>query len=206
MAFEVKDINNIAQVAADLVNGKKIEHYAEGDAEQLVYNALVEANNGKNYIDPRDLRDGKCAKLFALVEVIIKKTVVDGVKNNPFLSKIVETRVVNAGDKPEFHIKDANWYTVSKVSGGNQALRRQRIIGDEVVTIPTAWHAIKVYEEMERLLSGSSNMSEMIADVSKSFNAGLWADIAAVWQNLTKAQIGGDTYDITGSWDETAMV
>ena len=81
MAFEVKDINNIAQVAADLVNGKKIEHYAEGDAEQLVYNALVEANNGKNYIDPRDLRDGKCAKLFALVEVIIKKTVVDGVKN-----------------------------------------------------------------------------------------------------------------------------
>ena len=206
MVFEVKDINNIAQVAADLVNGKKIEHYAEGDAEQLVYNALVEANNGKNYIDLRDLRDGKCAKLFALVEVIIKKTVVDGVKNNPFLSKIVETRVVNAGDKPEFHIKDANWYTVSKVSGGNQALRRQRIIGDEVVTIPTAWHAIKIYEEIERLLSTSSNISEMIADVSKSFNAGLWADIAAVWQNLTKAQIGGDTYDITGSWDETAMV
>lgn len=206
MALEVKDINNVAQVAADLVNGKKIECYSEGDAEQLVYNALIEANNGKNYLDPRDLRDGKCAKLFALVEVIIKKTVVDGVRNNPFLSKIMETRVVNSGDKPEFQVKDANWYTVSKVSGGNQALRRQRIVGTENVTIPTHWHVVKVYEEMERLLSKASNVSEMISDVSRSFNAGVWTDVATVWQNLTKAQIGGDTYDITGSWDETAMV
>lgn len=206
MAFDITKINDVAQVAADITNGRSLQGYSTEDGNKLVYDALVDANNGKTYLDPRDLRDGKCSALFALIETIIKKTVVEGVKGDPFLSKLVETRVVNAGDKPIFRIKDANWYTVSEVSGGNQALRRQCITGTEEVTIPTRWHAVKVYEEMERLLANIANMSEIISDVSASFQEDIWQQIAVIWQGLTQEQIGGTVYDITGSWDEEAML
>lgn len=206
MAFDITKINDVAQVAADITNGRSLQGYSTEDGNKLVYDALVDANNGKTYLDPRDLRDGKCSALFALIETIIKKTVVEGVKGDPFLSKLVETRVVNAGDKPIFRIKDANWYTVSEVSGGNQALRRQRITGTEEVTIPTRWHAVKVYEEIERLLANIANMPETISDVSTSFQEDIWQQIAVIWQGLTQEQIGGTVYDITGSWDEEAML
>ena len=206
MAFDITKINDVAQVAADITNGRSLQGYSTEDGNKLVYDALVDANNGKTYLDPRDLRDGKCSALFALIETIIKKTVVEGVKGDPFLSKLVETRVVNAGEKPIFRIKDANWYTVSEVSGGNQALRRQRITGTEEVTIPTRWHAVKIYEEMERLLATIANMSEMISDVNASFQEDIWQQIAVIWQSLTQEQIGGAVYDITGSWDEEAML
>ena len=206
MAFDITKINDVAQVAADITNGRSLQGYSTEDGNKLVYDALVDANNGKTYLAPRDLRDGKCSALFALIETIIKKTVVEGVKGDPFLSTLVETRVVNAGEKPIFRIKDANWYTVSEVSGGNQALRRQRITGTEEVTIPTRWHAVKIYEEMERLLATIANMSEMISDVNASFQEDIWQQIAVIWQSLTQEQIGGAVYDITGSWDEEAML
>ena len=206
MAFDITKINDVAQVAADITHGRSLQGYSTEDGNKLVYDALVDANNGKTYLDPRDLRDGKCSALFALIETIIKKTVVEGVKGDPFLSKLVEIRVVNAGDKPIFRIKDANWYTVSEVSGGNQALRRQRITGTEEVTIPTRWHAVKVYEEMERMLANIANMSENISDVGASFQEDIWQQIAVIWQGLTQEQIGGAVYDITGSWDEEAML
>lgn len=207
MAFDITKINDISQVAADLYSGKTLRGgFSVDDGNKLIYDAMVDANNGKNYLDPRDIRDGKCSALFALVETIIKKTVVEGVRNDPFLSKLVETRVVNSGDKPVFKIKDANWYTVSEVSGGNQALRRQRVTGMEEVTVPTRWHAVKVYEEMERLLANIGNMSEIMSDVSNSFQEDLWNQVAIIWQGLTQDQIGGATYDITGSWNEEAMI
>lgn len=207
MAFDITKINDIADVAGDIYNGKALRgNFSVEDGEKLVYNALVDANNGKDHLDPRDIRDGKCATLFALVETIIKKTVVEGVRNDPFLNKILDTRVVKAGDKPVFKIKDSNWYTVSEVAPGNQALRRQRIVGTEEVTIPTRWHAVKIYEEMERLLGSMASMTESMGDVSKSFNEDMWNQIATIWQGLTQDQIGGTTYDITGSWNEDAMV
>lgn len=207
MAFDITKINDISDVAADVYSGKALRgNFSTEDGERLVYNALVDANNGKTYLDPRDIRDGKCSTLFALVETIIKKTVVEGVRNDPFLNKILETRVVKASDKPVFVVKDANWYTVSEVSGGNQALRRQRIVGTEEVTVPTHWHAVKIYEEMERLLGNMASMTENIGDVARSFQEDIWRQVAVIWQGLTQEQLGGATYDITGSWDEAAMV
>ena len=146
MSFDITDINNVAQVATDLYNNK-LQQFSADEGNSLIYKALVAANNGKTYFDIRDVRDGKCAKLFALIETIIKKNVVDGLNGNEWFMQLVETRIVNEGDKPEFRVEDANWYTVSRVSGGNQAVRRQRITGTERVTIPTSWHIVKIFEE-----------------------------------------------------------
>lgn len=205
MSFDITDINNVAQVATDLYNNK-LQQFSADEGNSLIYKALVAANNGKTYFDIRDVRDGKCAKLFALIETIIKKNVVDGLNGNEWFMQLVETRIVNEGDKPEFRVEDANWYTVSRVSGGNQAVRRQRITGTERVTIPTSWHIVKIFEEMERIMSGETNMAECIRDVARSFQQNIWQDVAAAWQGLTQAQFGGATYDVTGSWDETKMI
>ena len=62
MAFDITKINDVAQVAADITNGRSLQGYSTEDGNKLVYDALVDANNGKTYLDPRDLRDGKVTK------------------------------------------------------------------------------------------------------------------------------------------------
>lgn len=205
MTFDINDANAVVQVATDLCKGT-VKTYSADEADSLIHKALVAANNGKTYLDVRDVRDGKCSALFNIIEQIIKKNVVEGLTGDEYFNKLVETKVVPDGTKPEFRVDDANWYTVSKVSGGNQALRRQRIVGTSRQTIPVMWNVIKIYDEMERILSNQTNIADSIRDVSKSFKQQILADVAYVWENLTSAQLGGSTYNVTGVFSENDMM
>ena len=60
-------INEVVRLAVDTYKGKPAGQYSLDEANSVVYNAIVAANNGKNYLDKRDVRDGKCGELFAII-------------------------------------------------------------------------------------------------------------------------------------------
>ena len=43
MAFDITKINDVAQVAADITNGRSLQGYSTEDGNKLVYDALVDA-------------------------------------------------------------------------------------------------------------------------------------------------------------------
>ena len=174
-------------------------------------NALIAANNGKTFLDYRDIRDGKCSGLFTLVEEILSRTVVEGLQGDEYFNALVDFRNVAEGDKNLFLVKDKNMFVVAEAADGTQGIRRQRLGGVSETSIPTSLKVVKIYEELNRVLSGRVDFNEMINAVADSFKRKLLDDIYALWKGASVSDMGGAAYHnasfpTAGAYSESAML
>lgn len=200
------DYNDIVRVAVDAYHGK-VTKYSTEQSMDLLHEALVEANGGSTVLDYRKIRDGECRGLFTLVEQILSRTVVEGLVGDEFFNNLVDFRNVAEGDKNIFRVKDSNLFVVSEAADGTQGIRRQRLGGESETSINTSLKVVKIYEEMNRVLSGRVDFNEFIGLVSTSFRNRLLEDIYALWCNATADDFGGTTYfPVAGSYSEDALL
>lgn len=195
-----KDIVKIALAAR---KGKAYGEYSVDDSMEVLKNALIEANNGKTHLDYRAVRDGKCGALYAIMEEIITKTVIEGLPESNPIFQFVDFRNKALGDQDTFKVRAHSLFTVADTAEGTQAVRRQRMVGEETVAITPVLKTIKIYEELNRILSGRIDMNELIDIVSRSFVAkynadiynafvGTYAKLVAPWQvtgNFTEEKL-----------------
>ncbi len=71
------EMNEIVRLAVDAYHGSTTKYSVDESLESL-RKALVAANNGSTTLNYKDIRDGKCAGLFSLVEEILSRTVAEG--------------------------------------------------------------------------------------------------------------------------------
>lgn len=200
------DMENIVKLAVDAYHGK-VEKYSVDQSMETLREALIEANGGKTYIDYKSIRDGKCSGLFTLVEEILSRTVVEGLRDDDFFVAMADFRDVAEGDENLFAVEDSDLFVVSKVADGTQGLRRQRLGGYTETAIPTDMHAVRIYEELNRVLSGRVDFNYFIDKVSESFKQQILNDIYTTWTGATAAQLGGVTYfPAAGSYDEDTLL
>lgn len=200
------DMKDIVKLAVDGYKGN-VEKYSASQAQDTLREALIAANNGNTTLSYRDIRDGKCQGLFSIIEEILQKTVWDELTNNDYFNALVDSRNIALGDENLFVVKDSNLFAVAEISEGNQAIRRQRIGGATEVSIPTKLKAVRIYEELNRVLAGRVDFNAMIADVSKSFRNQLLNDIYSLWIGATAEQMGGETYfPAAGDYDEDDLL
>lgn len=200
------DMNQIIQVAVDAYHNE-VTKYSLQDSTKLLREALVQANNGSTRIDYKAVRDGKCTEVFSLVEEILQRTVYEGLRDNDFFMQMVDERNIAAGDQNLFVIEDSNLFTVSDAAEGTQGIRRQRLDGYTTVTIPTSFKVVRIYEELNRVLSGLVDFNHFIDKVSESMKAKLLNDIYALWTSASAADIGGEAfYPAAGSYDEDTLL
>ena len=174
-------MNDIVKLAVDGYKGKIAGNFSTVDSMEVLRKALVEANNGKEYIDYRAVRDGQCSKLFAIMEEIITKTVIEGLPESSPIMQFVEFRNKALGDQDSFIVKKAGLFAVADIAEGTQGLRRQRVVGGETIYVTPQLKGIKIYDELNRVLSGRIDMNELIDKVSESFLKKITADIATAW-------------------------
>ena len=205
MTLDFTDIAAVSQVMVDRCLGR-VQAFSNDQADALITQALVAANNGKTFIDVRDIRDGKCGQLFTLLETVLKKIVVEGIQGDEYFNTLVETRVVAQGDKPEFDVVNADWFHVTKMAAGTQSLRRQKVTGSSKQTIPTYWYGVKIFEEMTKVLAGQANIADAMRTVAKSFKQEMLAGVYTMFAGATTAQLGGATYNQAGSYDEATLI
>jgi len=199
-------MNEIVKLAIDAYNGR-VEKYSVEQSQDVLRQALVEKNNGKTYLDYKDIRDGKCQGLFTLIEEILSKTVVEGLQGDEYFNALAEMRNVAEGDSPVFIVEDNSVFVVSEAADGTQGIRRQRLGGSTETTIPTTLKTVRIYEEMNRVLSGRVDFNHFINKVAESFKQKLLNDMYTLWANATADQLGGTTYFPTaGSYDEDALL
>jgi len=196
--------NNIIKLAVDSYRGVAAGNYSVRDNMETLRQAFIEANNGKDHLDPRDIRDGKCADLFALTEVIIQKVSEEGFTGNELFMSLVENRNKALGDSDVFHVEDNTLFTVANIAEGVQGVRRQKIEGGEDIQIKTSLRAVKVYEELNRLMSGRVSMNDFIDRVGKSFTQ---ADINEIYVAFAAAMKAiEEPYSVTGSFDASKLI
>lgn len=201
-----EDAENIVKLAVDSYKGCQ-EKYSDAKSQETLRKALIEANGGDTVLNYRNIRDGKCNGLFTIIEEILDQTTVEGLQENDFFNQFVEYRNVAEGDRNAFILPDTTLFVVDEAADGTQAIRRQRLSGSEEISIPTSLKAIRIYEELNRVLAGRVDFNQMIAKVSESFQKKILNDIYSVWAGLTATQLGGATYFNTkGSYDENALL
>ena len=200
------DMNDIIKVAVDAYHGN-VEQYSVGQSMELLQKALVDANGGSTVLNYKNIRDGKCAGLFTLVEEILSRTVVEGLQGDEYVNALVDFRNVAEGDKNLFEVEDSTLFVVSEAADGTQGIRRQRLSGISEVSIPTSLKVVKIYEELNRVLSGRVDFNVFIRKVSDSFRQKLLNDIYALWSNATSKDFGGITYfPAAGAYDEDELL
>ena len=202
----MNDMNNIIKVAVDAFHGRT-EKYSTNQSMDLLHQALVEANGGSTTLNYKNIRDGKCNGLFTLIEEILSRTVIEGLQGDEFFNAMVDFRNVAEGDKNLFLIEDSNLFVVADAADGTQGIRRQRLGGVNEVSIPTSMKYVKIYEELNRVLSGRVDFNYFINKVAESFRKQLLDDIYAVWMGATADQMGGVTYfPAAGAYDEDELL
>ena len=200
------EMNDIVKLAVDAYRGN-VEKYSTNQSMDTLRQALVDLNGGSTMLDYKKIRDGECKGLFTLIETILSRTVVEGLQGDEFFNSLVEFRNVAEGDKNLFIVEDNNLFVVAEIADGTQAIRRQRLGGSSETAIPTSLKGVKIYEELNRVLSGRVDFNHFINKVAESFRVQLLNDIYAVWMGATAEQMGGVTYfPAAGSYDEDELL
>lgn len=198
-------VNDIVKLAVDTYNGTPAGQYSLDESHEVVYSAIVAANNGKKYLDRKDIRDGKCGELFAIIEETIVKTVIDGLQGNEFFMNMVEYKNLALGDTNEFYIPDDSLFYVDEVARGTQGLRRQRLGGGNRISVNMKTYGVKVYEELDRMLSGRADLNNIIDRVGRSIVKKQYDDIFTAWTGLVNNS--GSTYiPASGSYSEAVLL
>lgn len=202
----MNDMNDVVKLAIDAYHNR-VTKYSHEDAMETLRAALVEANGGSTVLNYKSIRDGKCQGLFALVETILGRTTTEGLQGNEFFMAMVDYRNIAEGDKNLFIVEDNDLFVVADAADGTQGIRRQRLGGQSETSIPTTLKVVKIYEEMNRVLSGRVDFNYFINKVSESFRQKLLNDIYALWSNATADQLGGTTFfPVAGPYSEDDLL
>lgn len=200
------EMKEVVKLAVDAYHGN-VEKYSVAQSQDALRQALVDANGGSTVLDYKKIRDGKCTGLFSLVEEILSRTVVEGLQGDEFFNAFVDFRNVALGDQNLFLVEDSNLFVVSDAADGTQGIRRQRLGGSTEATIPTTLKVVRIYEELNRVLSGRVDFNAFIGKVAESFKQKLLNDIYALWSGATQDQLGGVTYfPDAGTYDEDELL
>lgn len=202
----MNEMNDIVKLAVDAFHGC-VEKYSVKQANETIRQALIEANNGSTKLNYKDIRDGKCAGLFTLVEEILEKTVVEELSEDDFFNAMVDFRNVAEGDQDVFLVKDSQLFVVADTADGTQGVRRQRLSGSTETKIPTSFKTVRIYEELNRVLSGRVDFTEMIGTVAKSFRQKMLNDIYTLWNGASATDLGGTAYyPQAGQYSENVLL
>ena len=200
------EMKDIVKLAVDAHHGK-VEKYSQEQSMEVLREALIDANGGSTTLNYKNIRDGKCNGLFALVEEILARTVVEGIQEDDFFNTLVDFRNISLGDQNVFDVEDDDLFFVAEIAEGTQGVRRQRIAGVSQTPINTSLHAVKIYEELNRVLAGRVDFNKMIDNVGRSMKRALLDDIYSLWISATAADLGGATYfPAAGSYNEDTLL
>ena len=192
------------KVAIDAINGR-VEGYSREQANDALRAALLEMNGGSNKINIKNFYCGHA--LFDLVQEIIPVMIETGLTEDNPLFELIDYRNIALGDVNEFIVEGVNELVVSNVSKGIQGVRRQRLMGREAVRIETELRIIKVFEGLNRLLSGRIAFTDLVNAVSKAYNKQILEDAYVAIKSIGATTPGMNANFVRfGSFDETEFI
>ena len=197
--------NDVLKLSLDALHGRVSGEFSAQQQSQAIIDGIVELNGGSNKLDIRTFHRG--TELFAYVEEVLPYVINEGLQNDAFFMNLVEERNLAEGDMNEFWTQDNSLFVVGNIAWGTQAVRRQRLNAGEKITIPVQMRAIKVYEELRRLMAGRADWNTFIDRVSRSFIQKTRLDILAAFEGIATNTTGlSSTYVKSGTYSSDTLL
>ena len=199
------DKKNVVTLAIDAIRGNVSGNFSAKETSETIRQAMIEMNGGSEKLNHKTFHRG--TELYAFVEEIIPYVVEEGLKGDEFFMNMVDYRNMAEGDAPEFVAEDHSEFIVANIGNGTQSVRRQRLGARETVTLATQMRAIKIYEELRRMLAGRVDFNTFIAKVAQAFTKQMNEDIFKVFNSITSATKGlNEKYVFSGTFSEDKLL
>ena len=199
---------DIVRLALDVYHGNAVvpAEYSEKRPVEVLRQALIELNGGSKKMNYKSFRRNK-TEIFEIIEEVVPQLVIEGLQGDEFFMNLVEERNLAAGDMNEFIVEDNSLFVVAEMADGIAIPRRQRIGESTSVSIRTALHGVRIYEELNRFLSGRIDWNACIDKIAASYKAERLDTIYAVFSSITDQTAGlSTTYVTGGTYDEEAVL
>jgi hypothetical protein len=200
------DRNEIVRLAIDTYKGKIDGNFSKTEGSKALIDALIEANGGSSKIDIKSLRRNK-AEIFEIIEEVIPTLVQEGLQGDEFYQNFVDERRLAVGDTNDFIVEPNSTLVVSKIANGVATPRRQRIGEKSKISVDTYAHAVRIYEELNRVLAKRTDWTTFVDTVAKSYRTNFYNDIFTVFNGITSSTTGMNStyYPAAGSYSENAL-
>lgn len=196
--------NEVIKLALDTIHGSVSGNYSAKDASEALRQAFCELNGGSDKIGPKTFRDHP--ELFQIVEEIMPVMIEEGLRGDEMFMNLVDYRNEAEGDETRFWTEDNSDFVVAHIADGSTSIRRQRLNVGQYVTIDTQMHAIKVYEELQRLMSGRADFSTLTDRLTRSFNRDIRNTILVALEGITTSTVGlNSTYVKSGTFTAAVL-
>lgn len=189
-------MTDLARLSLDVYNGKNVM-FNEVSGEDALRNAINEACGGEfNY---RSFRSNKY-DVFTIIEETLDDTL--GVIITNQFDNLAEVKNVAVGEKPVFRVNDPSLFRIARIAGGNNDLRRQKILNRKF-EVDTDYFGAKLYAEMEMFVAGMIPWTEMVNRLTLSFANDLGIRIYEAIANSYTAL--NAVYGVTGTYSEDKL-
>lgn len=200
------EMKDIVKLGIDAYKGN-VEKYSVAQSQETMREALIEACGGDTKLNMRKLRNGEYNAAFAIIEQVLGATIMEGLQESDYFNALVEYRDLALGDENLFLVEDSDLFAVAEVASGNQGIRRQRLGGVTEVKIPTKVYAVRIYEELDRILAGRVDFNKMIDKVAESYRVKHMNDIYNLWTTSTQSPFNDTTYfPAAGQYNEGTLL
>lgn len=196
--------NDILKLAIDTMHGTVSGNFSKEDGSEALRQAFIELNGGSDKLTVKSFRDHP--ELFQIIEEVMPIMVEEGLRGDEMVFNLVDYRNIALGDENRFWTEDNSDLIVSRIAEGSTAIRRQRLNAGQYVTIETQMHAIKVYEELNRLMAGRVDFNTLVDRLTRSFTRNMRNEILACFEGVTASTTGlNATYVKSGSFDAATL-
>lgn len=109
------------------------------------------------------------AEVFEIIEEDIDFKINEGFNVSEWFNELVDQRNIAHGDGYEFKTDGNVLYVVADVSGDNHDITMQQLPEGSTFTVKVSAHAIKIGKDIDLVLLGRIDYTEMVDRISKSF-------------------------------------
>ena len=190
-----------SKLMVDTAKGN-IQQYSKEEANAKIREKMFAVLGIDETASRRELRKAIRRNRVAVFEVIedtIEDLLASGWGENPFFREFVDIRNIADGDKNEFYIPDNSILTVSQLSGGHHDLLRQKIGAGKLISVPTKWYGVKIYDEYELFMSGRVDWAAMINKVYEAMDYHVNSLLYAAFIGASSELPQGTDYKKTGT-------
>ena len=194
----------IVKLALDTMRNSVSGNFSAKEGSEVLRQAFIEMNGGSDKLTMKSFRDHP--QLFQLIEEVMPIMVQEGLRGDELAFNMVDYRNLAEGDQNRFWTEDNSDLIVAKIADGSTSIRRQRLNVGQYISIETEMHAIKVYEELNRLLAGRVDFNTLVDRLTRSYTRDMRNQIMAAFEGVTATTTGlNATYVKTGTFSAATL-
>lgn len=194
----------IVKLALDTMRNSVSGNFSAKEGSEALRQAFIEMNGGSDKLTVKSFRDHP--QLFQLIEEVMPIMIQEGLRGDELAFNMVDYRNLAEGDQNRFWTEDNSDLIVAKIADGSTSIRRQRLNAGQYINIDTEMHAIKVYEELNRMLAGRVDFNTLVDRLTRSYTRDMRNQILAAFEGVTTTTTGlNATYVKTGTFSAATL-